>query len=125
MPTLHIECIDGKCNYSTQKHLEQLAACPKNNTSTMDLYGAKSSEFEQFRNVSIPAMLLHIVPRTQDNGEPLYETEENESGNMLDEEKFISLLRAVQDKQVAKKLRITKKKEKKEKTKKEKTHKTK
>lgn len=122
MHTSHIECIDGKCNYSTQKHLEQMFTCPRNNTSTIDLYGAKSSGFERFRHLSIPVMLLHVVPHTQEDFEPLYEIEETDDGNMLDEEKFISLLRAVQDKKVIKP-RITKKKEKK--GKKENTHKSK
>ena len=122
MHTSHIECIDGKCNYSTQKHLEQMFTCPRNNTSTIDLYGAKSSGFERFRHLSIPAMLLHIDPPIQEYDEPLYEIDEHDNGNMLDEATFTLLLQSVQDNKVPKRLRTTKKKEKKQK---EKTHKSK
>jgi len=119
MPLLHIECIDGKCNYSTKKYLESMN-CPRQNASSMDLYGAKTSEFDRFRNLGIPAMLLQSQMPIQYEEDPLYHIEEDDEDRMLDEDKFILLLQAVQDHKDGKKTaRITKKGKKEKKNKKE------
>ena len=37
---IHIQCIDGKCNYSAQKHLETMSSSKKDDYN-MELHGAK------------------------------------------------------------------------------------
>ena len=91
---IHIQCIDGKCNYSAQKHLETMS-CSKKDDYNMELHGAKVTGYNRFCNLGIPVMLLQTASRTHD--EPLYEVEEHEEDTMLSEDKFNELLNAVQE----------------------------
>lgn len=102
---IHIQCIDGKCNYSAQKHLETMS-CSKKDDYNMELHGAKVTGYNRFHNLGIPVMLLQTASHTHD--EPLYEVEEDEESTMFPEDKFNELLNAVQEQHTREK-NITKK----------------
>jgi hypothetical protein len=95
---IHIECIDSKCNYSSKKRLKELSY-PRNLDNELDVYGSNTHQFERFKDLGIPVLLLQNEPPSSLSDDLTYSTEDDDDYNVLPitNELFENLFAAVQE----------------------------
>lgn len=95
---IHIECIDGKCNYSSKKRLRELAR-PRNPEDEREIYGSKTG-FERFQDLGIPVLLLQNDISEQENS--MCDIDYTGDVQPISTDLFDNLFNAVQDSPVQK-----------------------